>query len=152
MHITPELARRFWVKVDIGNKDACWNWRAGTFDGRYGAFGPTPGKAVGAHRVSWELTNGPIPDGLVVCHKCDNRLCVNPDHLFLGTSKQNSQDMVAKARQNKGEDRYCAKLTTAQVSAIRLDPRPQRAIAQDYGVSQTLVQYVKSRRNWKHVA
>ena len=150
MNITPELARRFWAKVDIQKPTDCWIWQAASF-GRYGAFGPTPGTAVGAHRVAWELANGPIPAGLFVCHKCDTPLCVNPRHLYLGTPKQNSEDMVTKQRQNQGEARPNAKLTNVQVLAIRLDPRAQRKIAADYGISQTLVCYIKTNRNWKAV-
>lgn len=101
------LEERFWPKVR--KTDTCWWWTAGgdKADGygriRAGGRG-TP--TLLAHRAAWEITFGPIPDGLEVCHTCDTPRCVRPDHLFLGTSLQNNQDMVAKGRQAKGERWY----------------------------------------------
>lgn len=73
----------------------CWLWTASTFGG-YGQFGMGHGHVVGAHRAAWLLLRGPIPDDLFVLHKCDVKVCVNPDHLFLGTNKDNLDDFVAK--------------------------------------------------------
>lgn len=96
------LECRFWSKVDkSGGPDACWNWiakaRAQGGTG-YGMFTITNGKYKHAHRLAWELTNGPIPDGLHGCHKCDNVLCCNPAHLFLGSHQENMEDMIRKGR------------------------------------------------------
>lgn len=95
---TPEqTAARFWSKVRKG--DGCWEWQAKRFDNGYGSFAVSRNKNQGAHRVAWELTNGPIPAGMSVLHHCDNRPCVRPDHLFLGTQLDNMRDMLAKGRQ-----------------------------------------------------
>lgn len=99
---------------------------------------------------------GPIAAGLYVCHSCDNRRCVNPDHLWLGTQADNLSDMRAKGRDNYGvrvhsEAHPLAKLVAAQAIAIRTDPRPARAIASEYGVSKSVVLSIKSGRHWRHV-
>jgi hypothetical protein len=91
------LSVRFWEKVRIASKDECWLWTASLNNKGYGKIGEGK-KILLAHRVSWELHFGPIPDRLCVLHKCDNPKCVNPDHLFLGTQKDNAQDMVRKNR------------------------------------------------------
>jgi hypothetical protein len=88
-------AERFWAKVE--KTDSCWPWRAGV-NKEYGEFNFGNNWMRQAHRVAWELTHGPIPDGLCVLHKCDVPLCVNPDHLFLGTKLDNVRDMIAKGR------------------------------------------------------
>jgi hypothetical protein len=103
-----------------------------------------------AHREAWEAAYGPIPPDMCVCHHCDNRRCVNVAHLFVATSEDNSRDRHAKGRDARGEGHGCAKLVTAQVHAIRADPRPQRVIAADYGVSHTQVGYIKRRVKWAH--
>ncbi|NUQ92859.1 MAG: HNH endonuclease [Gemmatimonadaceae bacterium] len=89
------VATRFWQKVE--KTETCWLWTGARYSAtRYGQV-ILPGRVVrGAHRVAWELTHGPIPDGLFVCHRCDNKQCVRPDHLFLGTPKDNTHDMIAK--------------------------------------------------------
>lgn len=86
---------RFWSKVQ--KTSGCWEWMARRDKDGYGQF-RLKGKMRGAHKASWELTHGSIPDGLWVLHKCDNPSCVRPDHLFLGTAKDNTQDMVSKDR------------------------------------------------------
>lgn len=87
---------RFWKYVDKSGD--CWIWTGARYPAGYGAFGPKGTGAMGAHRYSWMLAHGEIPDGLSVLHKCDVRCCVNPAHLFLGTQKDNIADMVAKGR------------------------------------------------------
>jgi hypothetical protein len=106
-----------------------------------------------AHRVSWELHHGEIPDGMQVCHKCDTPSCVNPDHLFLGTPQENHADMRRKGRSvpPRGERNGHAILTEAQVRAIRQDPRTARRIAPEYGVKEWTIHGVKSRRTWAHI-
>jgi len=113
----------FWNKVDkSGGAEACWPWTSG-ISSRYGYFTfSIAGKAYArrAHRYSYTITFGDIPEGLCVCHRCDNPICVNPQHLFLGTTKDNVADKIAKGRQQRGV--ICsvqAKLTTATAQEIR---------------------------------
>lgn len=103
--------KRFWAKVDKRGPDECWPWKGGTTHKGYGMFN-MGGKVRTASRVSWELANGPIPDGQGVLHKCDNAPCVNPKHLFLGDQTANMQDMRKKGRAAKA-------LTREQVLRVR---------------------------------
>ncbi len=103
-----------------------------------------------AHRRAWVQARGPIPEGLNVLHRCDNPPCVNVDHLFLGTHQDNMTDKRVKGRApgKPGETNPAAKLTQQQADEIRADPRSQRKIAKDYGVSQCTVSDIKSGRRW----
>ena len=100
--VNNEFALRFWGKVKK-RSSGCWEWQAGRDGSGYGLFWhPERKKNVGAHRVAYELANGVPPGNMFVLHSCDNPLCVNPDHLSLGTLQDNVDDMVAKNRQAKG--------------------------------------------------
>lgn len=105
------------------------------------------------HRLAWTLVNGPIPQGMEVCHKCDMPMCLNVGHLFLDTHVGNMSDMVAKKRQRffQGENHPVAKLTEAQVRAIRADPRGIIRVAKDYGVSKSLISAIRRREAWRHI-
>ena len=95
------LEQRFCNCILIDDSEKCWLWIGPTSNGRYGQFGrgSKPNEIrVKAHRFSWELFNGPIPEGMKVLHSCDNPPCVNPSHLFLGTQKDNAQDAIRKGR------------------------------------------------------
>lgn len=111
-YIKSQIGNRFWQKLD--KSDECWIWKGKKYRNGYGqAYGGRRpnGKTFErlAHRMAYELAFGTIPEGLCVCHKCDNRLCCNPDHLFLGTQKENLQDMVKKGRAVKAEDSWTHK-------------------------------------------
>lgn len=110
--ITPSLSQRFWARVERGTETECWNWRGARTATNYTGVQSRPGYgvmtngsswsgSVYTHRLAWILTYGPIPRGLCVCHHCDNGLCCNPRHLFVGTHLDNMRDMVAKGRGRK---------------------------------------------------
>lgn len=136
----------------------CLIWTAGVKDIRdprhhYGVLN-WQGKPTGAHRLSWELANGrKIRKGMDILHSCDNPRCIEPAHLREGTDLDNMRDREARGRgrQPKGEATGRAKLTEAQVLAIRDDPRGKRPVAAHYGVSKTLVMLIRQRKAWKHI-
>lgn len=156
-----EDARRYIdERVMIVPWSGCWLWELSLVDGYGGAVVPTR-KAEGArhrkaHRLSYEAFVGPIPDGLLVCHKCDVRACCNPDHFFLGTKFDNASDMIAKGRKAPchGELNGYAKMDAAKVREVRERLRAgetQCAIADDMGFHQTTVSDIKRGRTWSHV-
>jgi hypothetical protein len=100
LHPQGPAEERFWRRVD--KTGGCWNWTGGRGDHGYGSFTGDGGVAISAHRYSFQLHNGPIPDGLVICHCCDNPACVKPEHLFLGTQRDNVHDMIQKGRRVLG--------------------------------------------------
>lgn len=106
-----------------------------------------------AHRLAWEVANGPIPEGLLVCHKCDVPACVNPDHLFLGTNADNMADRDAKGRHTPlvGIRHNLAKLDEAAVLAIRADTRSHAVVARQYGVTLFTISKIRLRKIWKHI-
>lgn len=108
-------------------------------------------RAILAHREAWEVARGPLPVGACVLHRCDNRRCINVEHLFLGTRADNAADRHAKGRDARGEDNGQAGLTVEQVKAIRADPRSQHVVADAYGISQTHVSDIQRHKRWAHV-
>jgi hypothetical protein len=110
---------RFWAKVDRSDSEGCWLWTAGGDKQGYGHFSVAHGKHTRAHIFSWMLVHGDMPNKLCVLHTCDTPACVNPDHLFLGTRKDNADDKTAKGRTPKGEQHWRNKLTDDQVQNIR---------------------------------
>lgn len=148
---------RFWAKIDRRGPDDCWEWTAGNRGkGGYGRFSMgRANKPIRAHRFSWELFYGPIPTGMDVLHRCDNPLCVNPRHLFLGTNLDNVRDMHAKNRHSHGEGHGQAKLTDAKVRKIRelrkLPGNSYERLAKRFRVSVICIWKVCVGETWKHV-
>ena len=147
VYLRQSLEERFWAKVDKRSPDECWEWLASKFCTGYGAIGKAK-NVLYAHRIAWELTNGPIPVGMHVLHHCDNRGCMNPTHLFLGTNEDNIADKASKGRQTKGEEINNAKLTEQEVRAIRKSPLTQYALGKLYGVSRANIGMIRNRKSW----
>lgn len=146
---------RFWSKADVKDKDSCWIWKGSKNRGGYGTFW-FRGRLHIASRVSWMIAYGDIPDGMLVCHRCDIPLCVNPDHLWLGTDMDNTIDKLSKRRQTnrRGADHGMAKLSEDEVLQIRelmKHGASGKKLAKEYGVSDTLIYYIHHRKLWKSI-
>ena len=151
--------KRFWDKVK--KTDGCWNWIAGTRGNGYGTF-KFNGKAVDSHRFVWLITFGEIPKGMFICHHCDNRKCVRPDHLFLGTAMDNIVDAVRKGIINNylltkfkiGHKPYKTKLTKKQVIEIREKYKMGsscKLLGKIYGIHpRTILKIIKFEK-WKNI-
>lgn len=137
------LAERFSAKFAPEPYSGCWLWTAGINSKGYGHIGTHKGRKIElAHRIAWNLYRGEIPVGVCVLHKCDTPLCVNPDHLYLGSLRDNMIDMAKKYRHP-----WC-KLTPTQIEEIRSSNLRQREIAKQYGISQPSVSLIKARKVW----
>lgn len=149
--VPPET--RFWRHVTKG--DSCWIWVGNLDRGGYGRLN-IHGKFILAHRLSWELHNGPIPAGLLCLHKCDNPPCCKPEHLYLGTDKDNTRDKMARNRQGapRGSNQPMAKLKEDDIPTIRRmigEGIPCTQIARLYGVSNRPIYTIKHGTGWTHV-
>lgn len=152
-HYTPAFRERFWSKVDRIDPDGCWLWRAATMYKGYGVV-KLGGRTHRAHRVAYELSNGALPEGAHVLHACDRPGCVNPSHIRAGTQKENTADMVSRARTVRGEKHWSAKLTEVDVLNIRAlheQGEGESTMAAEYGVHRRTVRDVTTRTRWKHV-
>jgi hypothetical protein len=166
VHNYSPVMHRFWSFV---NKDGpehptvgkCWEWlghrqyKYGRF--RIGRIRPRCGGYVRAHRFSYETFVGPVSEDMCVCHHCDNTICVNPSHLFLGDHVVNQADKMAKGRQAKGEGNGVAKLTEQQVETIRRRYRPRsktdggKALAKEFNVCGNTIDLIVNGYTWRHV-
>lgn len=167
-----KLVTRFWGYAGDRIPGQCWNWRAGIFANGYGQFRWSKRK-VKAHRVAWQLVYGPIPTGKIICHTCDNKRCVNPMHLFIGTHKDNAVDRERKGRGGDGGSKTkkeigaargaknpASKITPLIVKTIRKYRRGghtysalQEGIEFSFGVkiSKSQIANIVHKRSWLHV-
>jgi len=148
-----EIIKKFWSKVDRSSSpDDCWLWTGALSP--YGNFYYDK-KRIYAHRFSFTITYGDIPNGVLICHKCDNPACCNPRHLFLGSSQDNNQDCLAKGRHKcarmPGSKNAAAKLSEQQVLEIRGLKMRHKDIALLYGVSKATIDDIRGRVTWKHI-
>lgn len=153
------VVARFWSKVQ--RSSGCWEW-TGSLQSGYGQLRVCTDSRVPmarAHRVSWEIHYGPVPDDLCVLHRCDNRKCVRPDHLFVGTRRDNARDMVAKGRHHRahlrGERHPSARLNAAGAAEVLRRARGGESLtslARAYGISISAVWALKNGRTWKELS
>lgn len=160
-HPNREELARFEAKVEYEAMTGCWLWAGTRSPSGYGRV-MHKGKNSAAHRVSYLLHHGPIPEGLFICHRCDTPACVNPDHLFAGTHMQNMEDAIRKGRLKsyfkpgfddypRGEKHGSAKLTAEKVRQIRQRTEIARIVAADFGVHHTTVVKIRSGQIWRTV-
>lgn len=166
----------FMVRVDP-QPNGCWFWRGNINTNGYGLFALYGQRRIGAHRAAWELTRGPIPQGMIVCHRCDNPRCVNPEHLFIGTHLDNARDRVSKGRGRypgpknpatgnrngsytkpervrRGTQVNTCKLNDEKVKEIRARHAAGTTayrIACELGMDKKTIQCLVDRKSWKHV-
>lgn len=162
LHQLPSIENRVWGKVKKASDAECWEWTGARTRAGYGTIS-YQNRPQYAHRLVYELTHGTIPDGMLICHTCDNPICVNPAHLWVGTKGDNNRDMIAKGRnwlqqspqrQARGEQQGSAKLTEAKVREIRRLHslgHSSKALAVQFGISQSTAHTIISRKGWKHV-
>jgi hypothetical protein len=141
----------------INEQTGCWEWTGHKDECGYGRI-QRGDRLVRLHRESWKDANGPIPDGLCVCHRCDNPCCINLEHLFLGTHADNMRDKAEKGRvvfnPRFGEDNPCAKLTSVEVVAIKRDLRhgvTRRALAEKHKVTVSNIDTIANGLTWRHI-
>lgn len=144
---------RLWRRVDRGAPGACWEWQGAINSHGYGTIREWC-KSKGTHVIAYRSTHGDVPQGMYVCHRCDNRKCCNPAHLFLGTNAENIADRDAKRRQARGSRIKRARISEADAAIIRYLTdcgANGKALAKLYGINQSAVSAIHRRRTWAHV-
>lgn len=156
---TVPFEQRLWGRIDVGDPAHCWEWQGHLTKNGYGTI-HKDGKDIYCHRAAYESKIGPIPEGLCACHKCDNRKCCNPSHIFLGTYADNLHDMAQKGRadhtKNKiGSQHGMAKLNEDQVREIRRLYNGKRGclseLGKQFNVTNHAIYRIVHRKNWKHL-
>lgn len=142
-HAEP-IADRFHRKYVVDPVTGCWNWTASLFKNGYGQIAIGKDKSMQAHRVSWQLHRGEIPVGMDVCHTCDNRACVNPNHLFLGSRHDNMMDAAKKGRMP-------VKLNPDIIREIRGSHQLGTHLAEKFGVCPSTIAKIRKGRIWQHI-
>ncbi len=150
-----DIDARLWLKLHKNQGSGCWEWTGCITSAGYAKMKVGPGLVREVHRYVYELVNGPIPDGLFVLHHCDNRLCCNPVHLFLGTPSDNMRDMLIKGRAAKNHQGRKGKLKSEQVIGIRRRYRAggvtYKQLAREYGVVVETIGAIVNGRTWQRL-
>lgn len=162
MEISQGTIERFWNYTDKNGPNGCWEWTGCLNDAGYGVLGRGGSKRIiRAHRLAWLIMEGEIPEGMCLCHKCDNRKCVNTSHMFVGTRKDNNLDGRNKGRMSKppvrlGVDNNKAKLTPDKVRRIRNEyaagGTSHRKLGRKYGLDHSQIGHIVSGQHWRHIA
>ena len=141
-----KLRKRFERSYEAIPESGCWIWTLALYPNGYGRISVGKEVRTKAHRVSWELHVGPIPEGGWVLHRCDIRCCVNPYHLYIGDGQDNADDRI-----ERGRSIHSRRFTEEQIRQIRLDARSHRITAKAFGCSKSMVIDIRRRRAYRHV-
>ena len=142
-----KLKKRFFDKVDKRGKDECWNWTASTRNSGYGRIGYN-GKVVSAHRLSWIIHNGPIPEGKWILHKCDNKLCVNPNHLYAGTPGDNNYDTAKRTSPKSGRISRFSLEDIQEIKRLYSNRITQKIISEKFGCSRVHITHIVNEKGF----
>ena len=150
--IKPHHKQKFWERLEH-TPEGCWEWTRALTKAGYGAMGLKRGVVETTHRISWRLANGTIPEGMNVLHKCHNRKCCRPEHLYIGTQKDNVRDMLEAGRAGgrKGETHHKAKMTSEQIAEIRqkrAEGQTGTSLAKEYGLAHSGIYRIVNNRGW----